>query len=34
MNRFNNFIEKRNFKKIFIVYVIAAVVCGICVPRE
>ena len=29
MNRFNNFIEKRNFKKIFIVYVIAAVVCGI-----
>ena len=29
MNRFNNFIEKRNFKKIFIVYVITAVICGI-----
>ena len=29
MNRFNSFIEKRNFKKIFIVFVIAAVLCGI-----
>lgn len=29
MNKFNAFIEKRNFKRIFIVYVIAAIVCGI-----
>ena len=29
MNRFNMFIERRNFKKIFIVYVIIAVVCVI-----
>ena len=28
MNKFNAFIEKRNFKRIFIVYVISAVVCG------
>lgn len=28
MNRFDDFIEKRNFKKIFIVYIIIAVVCG------
>ena len=28
MKKFNAFIEKRNFKKIFIVYVIAAVICG------
>ena len=28
MKRFNNFIEKLNFKKIFIGYVIAAVICG------
>ncbi len=28
MNKFNTFIEKRNFKKIFIVYIIAAVICG------
>ena len=29
MNGFNEFIGKRNFKKIFIIYVIAAVICGI-----
>ena len=29
MNKFNAFIEKRNFKKIFIIYLIAAIVCGI-----
>lgn len=29
MNKFNAFIEKRNFKKIFIVYIIAAVVCAV-----
>lgn len=29
MNRFNTFIEKRNFKRIFIIYIIAAVICGI-----
>lgn len=29
MNKFNAFIEKRNFKKIFIVYIIAAIICGI-----
>ncbi len=28
MNRFNTFIEKRNFKKIFIIYIIGAVICG------
>lgn len=29
MNRFNMFISKRNFKKIFIIYIIAAIICGI-----
>ena len=29
MDKFNAFIEKRNFKKIFIVYIIAAIICGI-----
>lgn len=29
MNKFNTFIEKRNFKKIFIVYMIIAILCGI-----
>lgn len=28
MNKFNAFIERRNFKKIFIVYVIATIICG------
>lgn len=28
MNKFNAFIEKRNFKKIFIIYIIAAIVCA------
>lgn len=28
MKKFNAFIEKRNFKKIFIVYIIIAVICG------
>ena len=29
MNKFNAFIDKRNFKKVFIIYIIAAVICGI-----
>lgn len=28
MNKFNAFIEKRNFKKIFIIYIITAIICG------
>lgn len=28
MNKFNAFIEKRNFKRIFIIYIIAAIICG------
>lgn len=30
MNRFNKFIEKRSFKKIFVIYIIFAILCGIC----
>lgn len=29
MNKFNAFIQKRNFKKIFIIYIISAIICGI-----
>lgn len=29
MNKFNAWIEKRNFKKIFIIYLIAVIICGI-----
>ena len=28
MSKFNEFIEKRNFKKIFIIYIIIAIVLG------
>lgn len=29
MNKFNKFVKKRNFKKIFIIYIAAAIICGI-----
>lgn len=29
MNKFNKFVEKRNFKKIFIIYIAVAIICGI-----